>query len=69
MGSSIAVVIPRRFVQARNIELGDIIDLEPVRVLTSRHKRYKLLELMAHFKPLHRHGEWELGEPVGKELW
>jgi len=30
--------------------------------------RYKMSELMADFKPEHRHGEWDIGPPVGKEI-
>ena len=32
-------------------------------------RRYKTSELMANFKPEHRYGEWDLGPPVGKEIW
>jgi antitoxin component of MazEF toxin-antitoxin module len=34
-----------------------------------RRRRYRLSELMAQFKPEHRQGEWDLGKPVGKEVW
>ena len=35
----------------------------------SKRKRYTTAELMAGFKPEHRYGEWDLGPPVGKEIW
>jgi hypothetical protein len=35
----------------------------------SRRHGYKASDLMANFKPEHRHGEWDLGGPVGKEIW
>jgi antitoxin component of MazEF toxin-antitoxin module len=69
-GSSMAVLIPSQFAKMRDIDVGSVIDLEPVRVVKPRrHRRYKLSELMAEFKPKHRHGEWNLGRPVGKEIW
>ncbi|HWE01463.1 MAG TPA: hypothetical protein VG326_03565 [Tepidisphaeraceae bacterium] len=67
-GSSMAVVIPSRFAKTRRINVGMLIDLEPVRIVKVR-RRYKLSELLGQFKPRHRHGEWDLGEPVGKEFW
>lgn len=67
-GSSMAVLIPSHFAKARKIVVGGTIDLERVRVIKPR-RRYKLSELMAGFKPQHRQGEWNLGEPVGKEIW
>ena len=68
-GSSMAVLIPSQFAKMRHIDVGSVLDLEPVQVVKPRRKRYKLSELMAKFKPEHRHGEWDLGEPVGKEVW
>ena len=67
-GSSMAVLIPSQFAKMRKIEVGSVIDLEPVKVVKGR-RRYKLSELMAKFKPEHRHEEWDLGGPVGKEIW
>jgi antitoxin component of MazEF toxin-antitoxin module len=67
-GSSIAVVIPSQFARRRRIDVGMTIDLEAVKVVGTR-RRYKLSELLAQFKPKHRHGEWDLGGPVGKEVW
>jgi antitoxin component of MazEF toxin-antitoxin module len=67
-GSSMAVLIPSEFAKARKIAVGTVLDLEPVRVVRPK-RRYRLSELMAGFKRGHRHGEWELGEPVGKEIW
>jgi hypothetical protein len=32
-------------------------------------RRYKMSELMAKFKPEHRHPAWDVGDPVGKEIW
>lgn len=69
-GSSMAVLIPSHFAKSRDITVGTVIDLEPIAVVEPRRRRrYKLSELMAGFKPRHRHGEWDLGRPVGKEIW
>ena len=68
-GSSMAVLIPSQFAKMHKIDLGTMIDLESVRVVKSKRRRYKLAELMAQFKPEHRHGEWKLGDPVGREIW
>jgi len=69
-GSSLAVLIPSQFAKMRKIDIGSVLDLEPIKVVHAKHRRrYKLSELMAKFKPEHRHGEWNLGGPVGKEIW
>lgn len=67
-GSSMAVLIPSQFARMRQIDVGTVIDLEAVRVVKPR-RRYKLSELLAQFKPEHRHGEWDLGGPVCREVW
>ncbi len=68
-GSSMAVLIPSQFAKMRDIDVGSVIDLEPVRVVKSRRQRIKLSELVARFRPKHRHGEWDIGDAVGKEVW
>ena len=68
-GSSMAVLIPKQFAEMRDIEVGTVLDIEPVKVVNGRRRRYRLSELVADFKPRHRHGEWKLGGPVGREVW
>ena len=68
-GSSMAVLIPSQFAKMHEIGVGSIIDIETVKIVKPRRRRYKLSELMAKFKPKHRRGEWDLGGPVGKEIW
>ncbi len=68
-GSSMAVLIPSQFAKMRKINVGSVIDLETVKIVKSKRRRYKLAELLAQFKPEHRHGEWDLGKPVGREVW
>lgn len=67
-GSSMAVLIPSQFAKARRIGVGTELDLEKVRVVKPR-RRYRLSELVAKFRPKHRQGEWDLGQPVGREVW
>ena len=65
-----AVLIPSQFARMREIEVGSVVDLEPLRIVKpQRRRRYKLSQLMNQFKPKHRHGEWDLGSAVGKEHW
>jgi antitoxin component of MazEF toxin-antitoxin module len=68
-GSSMAILIPRHFAKLRKIDIGSTIDIEPVKVVKPERRRYTADELLATFKPEHRHGEWNLGDPVGKEIW
>lgn len=68
-GSSMAVLIPEQFAEMRDIEVGTVLDIGHVRVVKSRRRRYKLSELVRPYKPQHRHGEWKLGGPVGREVW
>lgn len=68
-GSSMAILIPRSFARLRQIEVGTMIDLESVQVVQRPRRRYKLSELVTQYRPEHRHGEWELGGPIGNETW
>lgn len=68
-GSSMAVLIPRQFARSKRIDVGSVVDLENLQLINSRSPRYKLSQLMSGFKRRHRHGEWELGGPRGREIW
>lgn len=69
-GSRMAVLIPNQFAKTHEISIGSVIDLETVKVVKPhRRRRYKLSDLMAKFKPEHRHGEWDPGESGGNEIW
>jgi antitoxin component of MazEF toxin-antitoxin module len=68
-GSSMAVLIPSQFAKMRQIDVGSVIDLEPVKVVKQKRRRYTAAQLMSRFKPRHRHGEWTLGKPAGRETW
>ncbi len=68
-GSSMAILIPSQFAKIRNIGVGSVIDLESVQVVRSERRRCTLAQLLRKYKPGHRHREWDLGGPVGKEMW
>ena len=68
-GKRLAVVIPDGFAKSRRIEVSAVIDLASVCVCEARRRRYKLSELLAKYKPRHRQGEWNLGYPIGREVW
>jgi antitoxin component of MazEF toxin-antitoxin module len=68
-GSSMAVLIPSQFAKMRNINVGSVLDLEPVEIVKPKRRRYTAKQLMAKFKPAHRHGEWNPAKPAGREIW
>jgi antitoxin component of MazEF toxin-antitoxin module len=37
--------------------------------VSAKRRRYTAAELMAKFKPEHRYPAWDVGGPVGKEIW
>jgi antitoxin component of MazEF toxin-antitoxin module len=57
-GRGLAVRIPSEFARERGIEVGTILDLESVRPVRSKRRRYTLAELLVGYKRRHRHGEW-----------
>jgi antitoxin MazE len=68
-GSSMAVLIPNQFARSRRIRIGSLLDLESVKIVKPKRRRYTMAELMKDFKPEYRHEEWDIGDPVGKEIW
>jgi antitoxin MazE len=68
-GNRLAVLIPKHFAKMRKIRAGTILDIELVGLVRLKRRRYTCAELMAKFKPEHRHSEWDVGPPVGKEIW
>jgi antitoxin component of MazEF toxin-antitoxin module len=67
-GSSLAVLIPGQFAKMNHIQAGSLIKLDGIEVVGAR-RRYKASDLMREFKAQHRHGEVDIGDPVGKEVW
>ena len=66
-GTHLALPIPEDIAKAHGIKVGTILDLDHVGVATKKRRRYKLSELMAKFKPTHRHSEWALYDQPGKK--
>lgn len=69
MGQKHGFAHPTRFCQEEEDQGWKRLDLEQVRVVKLKRRRYILAELMAQFRPEHRHSEWELGDPAGRESW
>ncbi len=69
-GSSMAVLIPSHFANSKSIVVGSVVDIESVDLLRPpTQRRYRLAELLVGFKRRHRRGEWDLGKPIGREVW
>lgn len=56
------------YFESQKTDVDSDFDLE-VKVIKPKRRRYTMDELMKNFKPEHRHGEWYIGPPVGKEIW
>lgn len=68
-GNSLGVRLPKHIVEQAHLSEGTPIEfsVEDGRVILSPiRRRYKLSDLLADYKPEHRHGEAETRRPVGK---
>jgi antitoxin MazE len=74
-GNSLGLRIPKAIAEQVNLtegaevefETGDgVLTVRPAR--PRRRGKYKLADLLAQFKPRHRHGELHPGGPRGREL-
>lgn len=63
-GNGLAVMVPAKVAQSEHIKKGATL-----RVTIQRTPSYTLEELLADYKPEHRHGEADFGAPVGNEAW
>jgi len=72
-GNSLAVRIPKAFIDETGLEANDEVEiivqdgqiiLTPVKV-----KTYSLDDLLTGITPENRHDEWDLGSSVGNEVW
>ena len=72
-GNSLALRIPKSFALNANIrqdELVDIsIDKERIIIIPIGKKDYSLNDLLAGVSEDNLHGEFDTGDPVGKEIW
>jgi antitoxin MazE len=72
-GNSLAVRIPKAMVSGKNLSDGSVVEmrltgggllLKPV-----RPTGYRLEDLLAGVTKDNRHGEVDMGPPVGREVW
>jgi antitoxin MazE len=71
-GNSLAVRLPRQVAEAANLQAGVEVDIsveDGKLTIAPKRPRYQLSELLADYKPKHRHGEESWREPKGKEEW
>ena len=71
-GNSLAVRLPRQVVDAANLQEGAEVEItvdDGKLTIAPRRPRYQLSELLADYKPKHRHGEQDWGKRKGKEEW
>jgi antitoxin MazE len=71
-GNSLAVRLPRQVAEAANLQEGAEVEItldDGKLMIVPQRPRYQLSELLAGYKPKHRHAEQEWGKPKGKEEW
>lgn len=72
-GNSLAVRIPKALAEEAGLEQGKPVDVRCVdgelRIGKRRRKRYYLAEMLASVPDDYDEGEWDIGPPVGNEVW
>jgi len=74
-GNSLGFRIPRGIADSLNIQVGDALELSPVKegLLLKKEprgrKRYALADILDSFAPSSMHPEDHFGKPQGEELW
>jgi antitoxin MazE len=71
-GNSLGVRIPQPVANQLGFTAGTIVTMEVVDnkiVISPVKKKYQLDELLAGITPESIDGEYDWGEPVGKEVW
>ena len=72
-GNSLGLRIPRAIALDAGLLQGTAVDIKLNRgrvvVSRTRRKKYSLEELCAGITRKNRHGEFEMGPPVGREVW
>lgn len=71
--NSLALRIPKALAEEAGLEQGKPVDVRYVdgelRIRKRRRKRYDLDELLASVPDDYDEGEWDIGPPVGNEVW
>jgi antitoxin MazE len=71
-GNSLGVRIPQPVANKLGFTAGTVVTMEVVDnkiVISPVRKKYQLDELLAGITPESIEGEYDWGEPVGKEVW
>lgn len=72
-GNSLALRIPKSFALNANLKQNELVDLsidkENIIITPIGQKEYSLDELLENVSESNLHGEFDTGEPVGKESW
>jgi antitoxin MazE len=72
-GNSLAVRIPKAVATEANLTEGETVEIRPARgsvlLKAVRPRKYDLDELMAKVTKKNLHKEWDIGAPVGREVW
>lgn len=72
-GNSLAVRIPRSIAEDTHLSSGKSVNLAvrdgDIIIAPSRHRQYKLDDLLADVTSRNRHAEVSTGDAVGWEVW
>ncbi len=73
-GNSLGIRLPKFVAEQVNLSQGSEIEFDirngmlTIMPRRTRTRKHKLAELLAQFKPRHRHGELNDSPPIGREL-
>jgi antitoxin MazE len=72
-GNSLALRIPKSFALNANLKQNELVDLsiekERIIITPINEREYSLKDLLDGVTENNLHGEFDTGEPVGKEIW
>jgi antitoxin MazE len=72
-GNSLAVRIPRSFAEDTHLTSGKTVTMAvqdgQIVIAPTKHKEYKLNDLLRGITTHNRHSEVETGNPAGHEAW
>ena len=72
-GNSLVISIPQELADEIGLDVGSEVDFSCVdgelRIKKRRRKRYDLDEMLASVPDDFDEGEWDIGPPVGNEIW
>lgn len=72
-GNSLALRIPKSFALNANLRQDELVDIsvdkERIIIIPIGKKEYSLNDLLAGVSEDNLHGEFDTGDPVGKEIW